>query len=387
MALDPQTRELGKRMSRIARRFRSENPLADLDWDAGCYFLPTGTRGDPHFKPLVWFPSPGCVWSLHGGCSMCDFGRAQGEYSDEEILAAFDGVLDSIGNGVQRIHLGPGGSFFTDAEVSPRIRREVIRRLERLPFLRYVGIETRAPFVTAERLEEVIEVLPPGVQSLTLGFGLECVSDLPRVAAINKGYGPRQVEHALATMRAVEEAHPQISINFEIYAMLKPLFLAEGEAIDEALKTIEWAIEHEAESVVLFLNTVKENTLQHLFHTDPGVPHEVRYEPPYYRSAIEVLRQLSPVARERTVVLGPQSAVPAASMPRGCALCTWPLNGTLVAHNLYHEPRLLHAAAETTCPCKPHWEGELAQPSDPLPTRIARGFDWAERELSLVPTG
>ena len=317
---------------------------------------------------------------------MCDFGRTQGILSDDEILSAFDDVLGAVGRGVQRLHLGPGGSFFTDSEVSPVVRQGVIRRLEGLPFLRYLGIETRAPFVDEECLERLMEDLPLGVRAVTLGFGLECVSDLPRMAAINKGYGPKQIEHALATMRAVSQRHPDVELRFEAYVMLRPLFMTEQEAIDEALATIAWAMERDAETAVLFLNTVKPRTLQHLFHAEPDVPAELRYEPPYYRTAIEVLRRLPSEWRERTVVLGPQSAVEAVGMPRGCSLCSWPLNGALVAHNLYRDPGLLHAAAEIACPCRSQWESELLVDAPPLSERIERGVEVAHRILDAAVT-
>jgi len=368
-------RELAARMAAIARRYRRTHPLSELAQEAGVYYLPTGTPGSPHLKPLVWFPSRGCVWSLAGGCTMCNFGTTTHALDDDAVLRAWEQVLDTIGTGVQRIHIGPGGSFFTDAEVPAHIRIEVIRRLHRLPFLRSVGIETRAPFVTFERLDDVVRALPSTVENVTLGFGLECISDLPRLACVNKGYGPEDIEEALEIMRAVERRHPSVRIHFETYTLLKPIFLTEGEAVAEALSTLEWAFERGVETAVLFLNTVKEHTIQHELYLADTLEPPIRFEPPFCRSAVEVLLQLPDEWRRNTVVLGPQSAVAAEGMPRACELCSWPINGALVAHNLYRAPAILHAVAATVCPCKTEWEAELDAPSEPLANRIARGLD------------
>jgi radical SAM enzyme (TIGR01210 family) len=247
-----------------------------------------------------------------------------------------------------------------------------------------VGIETRPPFLTVQRLEAVVEALPSNVTDLTLGFGLECISDLPRMVAVNKGYGPLHVERAIEVIDEVRNRHEHLHIGFEVYVLLKPLFLSEQEAIDEALRTIEWVFEHSAETAVLFMNTIKENTLQGYVNARPQMGPHLHYQPPYYRSAIEVLRQLPDEYRARTVVLGPQSAVPARGMPRGCALCTWPLTGALIAHNLYRDSGILHAAAQSTCPCRSQWQMELGVPDIPLTERVRDGLALLEAEFGLA---
>jgi radical SAM enzyme (TIGR01210 family) len=371
---------LVRRMSTVARRFRQTHPLNELDDESGVYYLPTGTQGSSHFKPLVWFPSRGCVWSLSGGCTMCNFGMTSRQLDMDEVLAQWDQLLERLGEGIQRLHIGPGGSFFTDAEVPAAVRVAVIRRLARLPFLRAVGMETRAPFVTEQKLEEVVSALPPSVERLTLGFGLECVSDLPRLVCINKGYGPTEILRTLDIMRTVESRHAGLTIAFEAYVMLKPIFMSEQEAIGEALQTIDWVLRHGGETAVLFLNTVKENTLQAVLAGPLEKPSSICYRPPFLRSAIEVLLQLPDEWREKTVVLGPQSAMPAHQLPKSCALCSWPLNGALVAHNLYRDPAVLHGAAAIVCPCKDEWEQELGADSETLVARATRGIEWLESE-------
>jgi uncharacterized Fe-S cluster-containing MiaB family protein len=156
--------------------------------------------------------------------------------------------------------------------------------------------------------------------------------------------------------------------------MLKPLFLSEQEAIDEALRTIEWVYVKGAETAVLFMNTVKPNTVQGYLASRDDLDPPIRYQPPYYRSAIQVLRELPQEQRRRTAVLGVQSGILAQGMPRGCPLCSPFLLGAIMGHNFTRDPAILHHAANSLCPCKGDWLDELEVPPVSLIDRINQGL-------------
>ncbi|MCL4467183.1 MAG: hypothetical protein M1389_14395 [Chloroflexi bacterium] len=228
---------------------------------------------------------------------------------------------------------------------------------------------------------DVIDHLPDPVEGLTVGFGLECLDDLVREAAINKGFGTRSIRKAVRAIDRVNSAQQEVRVAFEIYVLLKPLFLSEQEGIDEALRTIQWAYAQGAESVSLFMNTVKPRTVQGYLASRRDLPPPVRYEPPFYRSAIQVLRQLPPEQRRLTKVLGMQSGIVATELPRGCALCTPFLSGSLSAHNFIGDPTILDLAAGSWCPCKRQWLDSLAIPVESVPSRISAGLNVLESFL------
>ncbi len=374
-----EVRALTARMRDVAGRFRAQYPLSSPAWSSGTYPLATNVGGQPGTKVLVWFPSPGCFWSLAGGCTMCDFGSNSNIESIESALQDFDMLLTRIDNGVQLIHVAPGGSFFSDQEVPLKLRRGVIQRIGKLKFLRAVGIETRPNLVSVPKLMEVIEELPQHVQYLTLGFGFECRNDLVREVAINKGYGPWHVEQAVKAIDEVNTTQSRVHVTFEVYVMLKPLFLSEQEAIDEALQTIDWVYAQGAETAVLFMNTIKRNTVQGYLASRKDLEPPLRYQPPYHRSAVQVLRELPPLQRRRTAILGVQSGIVAQEMPRGCPLCVPFLLGALMAHNFTRDPAILDHAANSLCPCKEKWLEELSVPHEDLRGRIYRGLDVLEQ--------
>jgi radical SAM enzyme (TIGR01210 family) len=371
---DSEFGSLVRRVRKVARRFRSAHPLPAPPRNAGSFPLATNYAGAPETKVLAWFPSPGCLYSRHTGCLMCNFGADSGSASIEDSLQIFDRYLDRLDPGVRRLHLGPGGSFFEDAEVPPAMRRGVCGSLARFPFLRSVGVETRPNLVTKARLLETIDALPRQVRELTLGIGFECVTDLVREVTINKGYGRQHVKRAVEIINAVNSERKNIRVDFEIYVLLKPLFLSEMEGIDEAIRTIDWAYAQGADTAVLFMNTVKSSTIQAYLASRSDLEPPLRYQPPYYRSAVQVLRSLPPDQRRRTQILGVQSGVEAHGMPRGCSLCTAFLLGAVMAHNFTRDPAVLEHAAHSDCLCKDQWQAELVSSPEGLRHRIERGI-------------
>jgi hypothetical protein len=309
---------------------------------------------------------------------MCDFGANLVDSEPDRSVSLFRDHLKLLDGGLQRIHIAPGGSFFDPHEVPPQLQTGVLRALERFQFLQGVGIETRPNLVTRERLEHAIQELPPSVRELTIGFGLESRNDFVRELAVNKGYGPEEVRQAAAAIDEVNAAQSRVKVDFEVYALLKPLFLTENEAIEDAISTIEWSLSAGAGTVVLFLNTVKARTLQGYLASSDDVPSFARYEPPYLRSGLEVLLRLPPAARMKVCVLGLQSGIGADRFPRSCGHCEPYLTGTLMAHNLVRDPAVLFEASQSWCSCRPDWEQELKSVADPLSQRVDRVLDILE---------
>lgn len=376
-------RALIKRMRRVARRYRELHPLSAPTWSAGSYPL-TGTfDGQPNIKTLTWFPSSGCAWSLKGGCTMCDFGSTGETTSIDGALAAFSDHLATLDPGLQRLHIAPGGSFLSDVEVPEELRAGVLGRLAHFSFLRAIGIETRPNLLTTQKLMATIAALPATVRHLTVGFGFECRDDLVRELAVNKGYGPSHVLRARDAIAEVNQLQEHVMVDFEIYVLLKPIFLTEAEAIEEAISTIQWSFAIGAGATVLFLNTVKARTLQGYLATRTDLPSPLRYETPYLRSAIEVLRRLTGAERRRTIVLGVQSGILAEGMPRGCPLCSPFLLGAIMAYNFTLERGVLDQAAMSGCTCRAAWDLEIDMSAVPLRERVGVALDALETSFNL----
>jgi archaeosine synthase beta-subunit len=357
---------LVQRVRRSAASFRKHHPLTQAPWSASSYPLAAYVHGRPAVKTLVWFPGPGCTWSEAGGCLMCNFGESApglSRTSPDELLRAHLSELDPA---TAHVHLGPGGSFYDDRETPPEVRSAVLQVLSSLPVLRTVGVETRPNLVTLDNLLSTVEALPSGVDRLILGFGLECYDDLLRELAVNKGYSRSSLLRAADVIARANAERQRVVVEFETYVLLKPPLLTEGEGVEEALRTIEWSFRAGASTVALFMNTIKDATVQsHLAaHHDLSPP--LRYQTPYLRSAVEVLRRLPQWAQARTSVLGVQSGVVATDGPRGCDRCGPFLLGALYAHAFVRSPEVIDRAAQSWCPCRDEWAAQMAH-FDPAP--------------------
>jgi radical SAM enzyme (TIGR01210 family) len=92
-------------------------------------------------------------------------------------------------------------------------------------------LETRPEFVTEEKVREIKRLIPD--KHIELGVGLEIKDDFYRRICINKGFSLQRYNSAANIITKY--------LNLRTYVLLKPLFLTEKEAIEQAIETIEYA--------------------------------------------------------------------------------------------------------------------------------------------------
>lgn len=155
-------------------------------------------------------------------------------------------------------------------------------------------------------------------------------------------------------------------------------FLTEREAINDAVRSVRWALENGAYMCVLFPSNVKDWTLQHWLW-ERGL-----YNPPSLWSYIEALYVLGPDILERVGLS--KFAVPKSEhypcVPQTCPACyegvVSKLNG-FVDHGDFM--LLEEARQETPCGCRSSWEVVTASATTTLQTRIIDGYDQIGTEL------
>lgn len=357
------------RMQKVAARYRAKYPLTPLPPKGGCYLVPSSSGGKPFSLPLVWYPSTACRWSASGGCTMCNFGASQDNLPQATVMAETDAVLDRLSSGLQGIFFAPGGSFFNKSELALETRHALSVSLKRFPFLRMVGVETRPSYIKHDMLMSFVETLPATVQYFVVGMGLESITPAVREVAVNKGNDLPAIRTAIDAIHKANETST-VRIGFELYVLLKPPLMSEGEAIDDAVTSIEWAIAQGADTVGLFVNVVKDNTLCYHLSQQTNEDFPFRYRPAWWYSAFEVLRRLTPESAGRVQVLGPTSEIKGVMGPRSCDLCGEFLSGTITAWNYYRDQNLLDQVEFYTCTCKDEWMKEVNAEVEPFEDRL-----------------
>lgn len=243
------------------------------------------------------------------------------------------------------------GSYLNDAEMPPTARSQINRMIAGDTRIREVVFETRADSVTSAKLRQLRAELPE--TRIVIAMGLESANDLVRDLCICKGLSLEAFKRAAALV--LEEG-----LDLRTYVLLKPPFLTEKEAIDDAVGSVRFAASLGG-AVHIECCTVQGYTLVNYLE-DQGT-----YRPPWLWSIVEVLRRTDPIP----VYVTPFKYIPLPTdVPHNCKKCNAKMSkAILVEYNRSFDRSVL---SDLRCQCRTTWTHELSQPpvEKHLPTRI-----------------
>ncbi len=294
---------------------------------------------------VIIFRTRGCYWARASGCSMCGYvNDVAQEVAPADILHQLD-VVQKKHDSQPMVKVYTSGNFFDDHEVPPDVRAEILTQLgDRCD---KVIVETLAHLVRRDQLEDALRF----VDELEIALGLESTSDDVLRYAVNKVWGLK--EHA----RAASLAH-EVGATVKTYLLIKPPFLTEREAIEDAVRS-----GHEADP---YTDTVSFNPVNVQSRTivDRLFRHG-EYRPPWLWSVVEVLD------RTRDLKAHVKSHPTAGGMVRGshnCGVCDRRVVNAIEEFSL----GLRQNFEDLSCACKDVWRaycdalGFMLTPSDPL---------------------
>jgi len=290
-------------------------------------------------------PGKGCEWAIKtGGCTMCAFGRKAREigknFSGDDLLTLYEIATDLTKN-QQPLDLTiyNGGSFLNDKEIPFEIQLKICRRVKNHPSLKKLLIESRVEFINEQRIQVLKNEL--GEKTLIIGIGLEAQDDKIRNVFIRKGLDKKDYEGVVKLLK-------ENGVRILTYVFLKPIYLTEKKAIEEAMKTIEYAFRVGTDEIALEVAFVQEGTLMHkLFR-------ENKYKPPWLWSIIEVIKKtynLGPIQ-----VGGFEDEPPPIAVPSNCPLCSSRIKSLLQQYREMHDINLLN---NLKCDCYELWKKEV----------------------------
>jgi radical SAM enzyme (TIGR01210 family) len=238
------------------------------------------------------------------------------------------------------LNLYNNGSFLNDNEIPPEARRGMLRRINSNPYIKMLVIETRPEFVTEEKIIEIKRLTPN--KHVELGVGLEIKNDYYRGICINKGFS---LEKFNAAAKIITE-----HLHLRTYVFLKPLFLTEKEAIDQAVETIDHAFAVGTTTVSLEAATIQDFTLMEYFY-ERGL-----YSPPWLWSILEVIKRAK---KQEKLIIGLFKFFPSPRVvPHNCERCNRRVMEKIVQYNRTLDPRVFNGV---TCVCKEQWRVRLKE--------------------------
>jgi hypothetical protein len=196
---------------------------------------PVNINGINTNRLMVVLKTTGCEYAKkkHGGCTVCGFIKnADNNISQGDIINQFEQSLtmhnlDNVGE----IDLLTLGSFLNDNEVKPQTRKALLERVANIPHIKRISIESRADYVTLEKLVECKKILKDKI--LDFGIGLESANDYIRNSVINKSLSKEDFEKTVKTLKEAE-------CTLLVYLLIKPPGLTENEAIIDAVESAKY---------------------------------------------------------------------------------------------------------------------------------------------------
>ncbi len=286
---------------------------------------------------VVIMPTRGCSWGLRSGCSMCGYVYDSPlETSEGMLLEGFKEALERL-EGVPYLKVFNSGSFFDEREVPPGLRNKIIELVNQAG-PRRLQVESRPEFVSPEVLEETRDALDA---ELEVGMGLETASDYIRTNCINKGFSLKDFERALGTCR-------DAGVPVKAYLLVKPPFLTEREAVEDAVASAVRAWEMGASRISFNPMNVQRGTLVE------ALWRRGEYRPPWLWSVVEILKRTA--GKVEVPVLCHPTAAGKARGAHNCGDCDGEIAKAIVEFSVTQDRKHLEGFE---CGCRDMWQDVL----------------------------
>ncbi|MDD2715596.1 MAG: archaeosine biosynthesis radical SAM protein RaSEA [Candidatus Wallbacteria bacterium] len=358
---------------------------ADLSKPPAVNILRDEMHGRIVRRAVITLTSRGCEWAHSekgsGGCTMCGhyLGTTRGRKPDPyEHAEQFRKQFESLDhNEIEWLCLYNSGNFLNPEEVDPLTRGKIYDLIADYPNIRRLTIETRPEFVNELVLRELNQYL--GQIEVEIGIGIETTSDLVRDLCINKGYGYKEFSAAVDLINSYH-------LKPLAYALMKPAFMTEYEAILNTLSAVAHAFESGVKVVSIEAGSIQDYTLLDYLYKGG------QYEPPMIWSVIEVVRMINSI-----VTMG-DSALQHPNTPelriggyvffpvplkfsQNCGKCNQRAMDLIEQFNLTNDIKVFESYS---CDCREVWITRLRDRKPPYPVRINSTLDELEHRNLLA---
>lgn len=315
-------------------------------------------NNSPVLMPLVILKTHPCFWLKNaGGCTTCGYQLVaclDRNPTEESIIKQLEYTIEHVpAKYYPLITFNSAGSFLDPNEINDKLRDKLLKMLKQAGYKEF-NFECRPEFLLNE---ERLKQLKKYFDIVSVGIGLESSDDLIRNECMHKGT-------QLSTYLMALEMCKKHGIDADVYVQLGKPFLTAREDIEDAVKTITFALEKGFTRAFLMLCNIQPFTLTN-YLWEKG-----KYSPPMLWAGVEVLKRLPPKFRHQVYVEGFRRAVPMPkNFSRNCDKCN-----ALVADRLSHwnlTGDWNHIEAMPKCECFYQFEKELTKVNEkPIKDRI-----------------
>lgn len=249
----------------------------------------------------------GCEWAIQdpgGGCIFCGY-LYDNPASTGDLVQQIKFIQEEIKKEerkkIELIKLFTSGSFLDTREISISIRGRILRKLfEVFPNVKVFQMEARPEDLLRNERFDALQTLQGEGRLTYVNLGLESANE-DILHLINKGL-------RFSTYRKAVKIAKNYGFRIKTYLLLKPPFLSEKEAIQDALFSGRQALQTGSDTLSINPLSVHSGTFVEKLWKN-GL-----YRPPWPQSLIYVLQQLLQTSSKNQVVISEPVAF---GRPRG----------------------------------------------------------------------
>lgn len=282
---------------------------------------------------------------------MCGYREASlTNVSEEDLSKQLEQAMSKY-KGEPFVKIYTSGSFLDDNEVPPSMRE---RFFDAFSDCKRILFESRPEFITPD----VVGSLPSNV---TVALGLESSNPDVLRTSVHKGFTPDDIKRSGTLLK-------DHGLGVRTYLLLKPPFMTEAMAIDDAVRSARFADGFSDEISINPLNVQRATYVERLWKRG-------EFRSPWIWSLIEVFKQLSGTVDSR--LMSSPSGGGAMRGVHNCGECDKALLDAIERFSFSQDPKDL----DVTCGCRERWKAYMR--SETLlgsPADLDRDF---ENELVL----
>jgi len=373
-------------IKKVAKYLRSLRKGKETSWEeaAEWHLKYANLNGDRVLALTITLSPTGCEWAKQGGCTMC--GEYEGAYRGQLLIenpqfhiAQFASAIgnpaiwDAVGyesRPLQWLRINQEGNYTNTRETSILAQERILRLAIHIDGVKRITIESRPQYLNEANIASLAKIFAGTGVELEIGMGFEAQDDVIRNVCVNKHGMLAQFAETTQLLRR----HGILPL---AYVLLKPPFLTEHEAIEEAVKTVHSAV------AIGFGRISFEPMSIHSYTVVDALAQSGDYKPPWLWSVVEVATRcadLSKVFGIGGVGFYPIPRKYAHNQCNGQIDCNVKVVEAILEYNASRDVSVFSGL---TCSCKTVWEEECRIESlSPLKRRIQEQMERVAKQLS-----
>ncbi|MBD3351037.1 MAG: TIGR01210 family radical SAM protein [Candidatus Lokiarchaeota archaeon] len=261
----------------------------DLSKPVATWIKEDRLRKELGYEFTIILRTSACRWarSESGGCTMCGYFNDRGpkDIDDNLVIEQIKHALKKHEEEIAKIKkenkhiilkIFTSGSFLDTKELSIDTQQSILDLISEIETITEIVVESRPEFITDENLRLLRQRIPN--KTIEIGIGIESTNDFVREILINKGFSLGLVNSA------INIAHNNDFL-VKAYLLLKPPFLSERIAIQDAIDSIKTVVQMGVDTISLNPVNIQKYTL-----TDT-LFYKHQYRPPWIYSALKVFQE------------------------------------------------------------------------------------------------